>query len=236
MSRSEQVSREASCPSVPGRVHFAPSRQMSIWMVRVRTRMRCLLPKGRVARRSLRFRYNFWIPRNGDWRRAVVSARGKHHCPGSTVHLVCRLDCGRVTIRLDASRSFLTILHWCKHSAKDAQHIFLRCFQSRVVSLRSVSGPVLSYRSGGYLQNFIIPTREVVFLTVIVCCSHLLLDMVSQSQMSQAFCRWRRVSREQQLDSQFVFNQCRGNWSVSDMRPVSVAAHSRSCANALLRP
>ena len=39
-SRSGQGSREA-----PGRVRFAPSRQMSIWIDRVRTKMRCLLPR-----------------------------------------------------------------------------------------------------------------------------------------------------------------------------------------------
>ena len=49
------------------------SRQMSVRTFQVRTRMRCFLPERRVARTSLRFRYNFWIPRNGSWRRAVVS-------------------------------------------------------------------------------------------------------------------------------------------------------------------
>ena len=67
VSWSGQGSREASGPSVPGRVRFAPSRQMSIWNVRVRTRIRCLLPEGRVARTSVRFRDNFWIPRNRKW-------------------------------------------------------------------------------------------------------------------------------------------------------------------------
>ena len=42
VSRSGQGSREA-----PDRVRSGPSRQMSIWTVQVRTRMRCLSPEGR---------------------------------------------------------------------------------------------------------------------------------------------------------------------------------------------
>ena len=60
-SQNGQGSREAPGPSVPGRVRFAASRQMSIWVVRVPTRCR----------------FNFWIPRNGNWRRAVVSSARK---------------------------------------------------------------------------------------------------------------------------------------------------------------
>ena len=78
VSRNGQGSREAPSPSVPGPMRFAPMRQMSIWKVRVRMSMKCLLPEGRVARTSLTFRCHFWIPRNGDWRRTMVFFREKN--------------------------------------------------------------------------------------------------------------------------------------------------------------
>ena len=77
MSQSGQDSREVPSRSVPGRVRSAPSWRTSFWSVHVRTRMRSLLLEGRVVRTSLRFRYNSWFRRNGEWRRAVVSAAGK---------------------------------------------------------------------------------------------------------------------------------------------------------------
>ena len=65
----------------------------------------------------------------------------------------CRvLDMQRVVVRWDASCSFLTILRWCERSAKDAHNV-LQCFQSCFGSLRMVSGPASSPRSGGYRPN-----------------------------------------------------------------------------------
>ena len=51
----------------------APSHWMLFWSFQVRTRMRCRLPEGSVARSSRKCGCNFWIPQNGHWRRAVVS-------------------------------------------------------------------------------------------------------------------------------------------------------------------
>ena len=66
---SGQGSREVPGPSVPGRVRSVPPRQMAVRNVQVRTRMRCLLPERRVARRP---------HQSGQWRR-VVSLERKHH-------------------------------------------------------------------------------------------------------------------------------------------------------------
>ena len=147
MSRSGPVSVAVPVPSVPGHVRFAPLRQMLFYRVQVRMRMRCHLLQGRVARTSQRCRCHFCIPRNGCWRRAMISFGRKtsefsKHVPSCMLFIK-----QRVVIRRDASWSFLTILRWCWRLAKDAQTIF-HCFQSCVESLRLVSGQDLSYRSG----------------------------------------------------------------------------------------
>ena len=73
--------KRSSGPSVPGRVRFAPSRRILVWKARVRTSMRHPLPEGRVARTSLRFRCNFWIPRNGNFGVRWFLPRGERHSP-----------------------------------------------------------------------------------------------------------------------------------------------------------
>ena len=104
------------------------SRQMSMWIVHCRTRMRCLLPDGRVARTSLRFRYNFWISRNGIWRRTVVSSARKTSWSLRHVgYAESNYPLGRFLI-------LFTTLHWCCRSAKDVQkHLY--CLQSCLGSL-----------------------------------------------------------------------------------------------------
>ena len=64
-SQSGQGSGEAPAPSAPGRVRSAPPRRMSFWKIQVRTRMRCGLPKERVARTSRKCRLQLLDPK--EW-------------------------------------------------------------------------------------------------------------------------------------------------------------------------
>ena len=70
---------------------------------------------------------------------------------------------------------------------------------------------------------------------VIRLTSHLQLDTSWSIPNVESVLSWRRVSCEQQLDSQVVLNQFE-EIRVFHMRLVGVVAHLRFCENALLRP
>ena len=114
MSLNGQGTREVPGTSVPGRARSSPSLQRTFGNAPVRTRTRCRLPGGRVARNSRTCRCNFWIPRNGSWRRT-----GKHHSSRSTFHVVCcsmareQLSVGRLLILSDNLALVLALCKGC---------------------------------------------------------------------------------------------------------------------------
>ena len=120
VSRNGQGSRAVPCPSVPGRVRSAPSRQMLFRRVRVRTRMRCPLPEGE-SRADLEVSLQPLDP--SGWK---LAAYGGFFRVGNIFVLETRSILYAV---LYAESNYppgrflilLKILHWCWHSAKDAQ-------------------------------------------------------------------------------------------------------------------
>ena len=88
---------------VSERTRFKSSSRSIRWSVQVRTRVRCRLPEGRVARTSQKCRCNFWLPRNGSWRRAVGVFREETSWFSKHVPSCVPSGVQRVTIRRDAS-------------------------------------------------------------------------------------------------------------------------------------
>ena len=109
--------------------------QLSIWKIQVRTKMKGRLPEKSVAATSLRCRCNFWIRRNVDRRRAVVSSARKpsqslKHSPS------CRVD-----IRWDAFLALVLVL------CKGCSHLFtLLSLMRRIFASGFRTGFVLSFR------------------------------------------------------------------------------------------
>ena len=72
-SRSGPGSREVRGPSSPGRAPSVCITPAVVWKAQVWTRMRGRFTKRNVAQTFLMCPCNFWIHRNGRWRRAVPS-------------------------------------------------------------------------------------------------------------------------------------------------------------------
>ena len=130
---SERTRFKRSSRSIRARSRGVPSRQMSLWNVQVRTKMRCRLPDERGARTSLRCRCNFWIPRNKDFLHAVVSSAVKTSKVFEARSILHSVQCAESKYPpghlLIVSDSLALVLAPCKGRSK---HVTLRSVMRRI--------------------------------------------------------------------------------------------------------
>ena len=103
VSSSRQASREASGPSVPGHVRFAPSRRESTWIIPVPTRMRCCSSEKSVVQTSLRRHCKFLDP--SKWKLTAYGVSSARKTSEFLRHVPSCMPSGirRVVVRRDSS-------------------------------------------------------------------------------------------------------------------------------------